>query len=65
MIDDVPILLKSEGLNSVPDVLSLIFEYLLANAGDFIKWVVEVKRQEKDDTGLSKEEKGRLTLKVS
>lgn len=64
LIDDVPVLLRSEGLHSVPDVLSLIFKSLLANAGDFIKWVAEVRRQEEDGSGLSKEEKGRLAVKV-
>jgi len=64
LIDDVPIFLRSEGLNNIPDALSLIFKSVLANAGDFIKWVAEVGRREEDGSGLSKEEKGRLSIKV-
>jgi len=64
LIDDVPIFLRSEGLNNIPDALSLIFKSVLANAGDFIKYVVEVRRREEDGSGLSKEEKGRLSIKV-
>ena len=64
LIDDVPMLLRSEGLNSIPDALSLIFKSVLANAADFIKWVAEVRRREEDGSGLSKEEKGRLAIKV-
>lgn len=63
LIDDVPVLLKSGTLNSVPDVLSLILKSLPANAGDFIKWVAEVRRQEENGSSLSKEEKGRLAVK--
>ncbi|KAG1359741.1 glutathione gamma-glutamylcysteinyltransferase 1 [Cocos nucifera] len=63
LIDDVPILLKSEGLSSVPEVLFLLFKSLPANAGDFIKWVAEVRRQEEDGSILSKEEEERLAAK--
>lgn len=63
LIEDVPVLLKSGTLNNVPEVLSLIFKSLPANAGDFIKWVAEVRRQEENGSCLSKEEKGRLAVK--
>nr|XP_010935936.1 glutathione gamma-glutamylcysteinyltransferase 1 isoform X1 [Elaeis guineensis] len=63
LIDDVPILLKSEGLQTVPEVLNIIFKSLPANAGDFIKWVAEVRRQEEDEPRLSMEEKERLAVK--
>lgn len=63
-IDDVPLLLKSEDLKTVPQVLSLLFQNLLANAGDFITWIAEVRRREEDGSNLSEGEKGRLALKV-
>lgn len=64
LIDDVPILLKSEGLHTIPEVLNIIFNSLPANAGDFIKWVAEVRRLEEDGPRLSMEEKERLAVKV-
>lgn len=60
---DVPVLLKSDDLKSVPEVLSVIFESLPAHAGDFIKWIAEVRRQEEDGSSLSKEEKARIAAK--
>ncbi|XP_020250398.1 glutathione gamma-glutamylcysteinyltransferase 1-like isoform X2 [Asparagus officinalis] len=63
LIDDVPILLKAEGLKAVPDVLSLILRSLLSRAGDFINWVVEVRLREEDGSAVSQEEKGRLAVK--
>ncbi|XP_010943665.2 glutathione gamma-glutamylcysteinyltransferase 1 isoform X2 [Elaeis guineensis] len=62
-IDDVPLLLKSEDLKTVPQVLSLLFQHLPANAGDFITWITEVRRREEDGSNLSEEEKGRLAIK--
>ncbi|XP_072966627.1 glutathione gamma-glutamylcysteinyltransferase 1-like isoform X2 [Typha angustifolia] len=63
LLDDVPNLVKSASLNSVTAVLFLLFKNLPASAGDFIKWVAEVRRQEEDGSSLSKEEKERLALK--
>ncbi|WOL05194.1 glutathione gamma-glutamylcysteinyltransferase 1 [Canna indica] len=63
LIDDVPMLLKSEDPKSVSQVLSLILKCLPASAGDFIKWVAEVRRQEEGGSTLTEEEKERLTLK--
>ncbi|WOL05120.1 glutathione gamma-glutamylcysteinyltransferase 1 [Canna indica] len=64
LIDDVPMLLKSEDPKSVSQVLSLILKCLPASAGDFIKWVAEVRRQEEGGSTLTEEEKERLALKV-
>lgn len=64
LIDDVPILLKSEDLKNVHEVLSLLLMSLPACAGNFIKWVAEVRRQEEEGSSLSKEEKDRLAVKV-
>ncbi|KAF6156201.1 hypothetical protein GIB67_030204 [Kingdonia uniflora] len=63
LMDDVPILLKSEDVKDVQNVLSVLFESPPAKFGEFIKWVAEVRRQEDGDISLSKEEKGRLTTK--
>nr|CAD1820899.1 unnamed protein product [Ananas comosus var. bracteatus] len=63
LVDEVPILLKSETLDSVPAVLSLFIKSLPSSAGDFIKWVAEVRRQEEGGSTLSNEEKARLALK--
>lgn len=65
LVDEVPILLKSETLDTVPAVLSLFIKSLPSSAGDFIKWVAEVRRQEEGGATLSNEEKARLALKVS
>lgn len=64
LIEDVPLLLESENPDTVYDVLCLIFSSLPASAGEFIKWVAEVKRHEENGASLSMEEKGRLTAKV-
>ncbi|XP_039128728.1 glutathione gamma-glutamylcysteinyltransferase 1-like isoform X1 [Dioscorea cayenensis subsp. rotundata] len=60
---DVPILLKSDDLKTVPEVLSVIFQSLPAHAGDFIKWIAEVRRQDEDGSSLSNEEKARIAAK--
>jgi hypothetical protein len=64
-VEDVPNLLKDESLNNVTTLLSHLVESLPANAGDLIKWVIEVRRKEDGESSLSKEEKERLALKVS
>ncbi|KAF5183794.1 Glutathione gamma-glutamylcysteinyltransferase [Thalictrum thalictroides] len=63
LMDDVPSLLKSEDVNDVEKVLSVVFTSLPTNFTEFIKWVAEVRRQE--DGALSKKEKGRLSVKMS
>ncbi|KAK9083155.1 hypothetical protein Scep_029626 [Stephania cephalantha] len=62
LMDDVPSLLKSDGVDDVQKVLSIVFTSLPDNFGEFIKWVAEVRRKE-DGTNLSEEEKGRLLVK--
>ena len=64
-VEDVSNLLKDESLDTVTALLSHLVESLPANAGDLIKWVVEVRRKEEGISSLSKEEKERLVLKVS
>ncbi|KAJ4776312.1 Glutathione gamma-glutamylcysteinyltransferase 1 [Rhynchospora pubera] len=61
--EDVPKLLRSETVNSVQALFSLLFRTLPASAADFIKWVVEVRRQEEGVSSLSPEERERLNLK--
>nr|QCX35398.1 phytochelatin synthase 2 [Arundo donax] len=63
--EDLPNLLKAEGLDNVPTLLSCLIDSLPANAGALIKWVVEVRRKEEGGPSLSKEEKERLSLKES
>ncbi|KAJ4776314.1 Glutathione gamma-glutamylcysteinyltransferase 1 [Rhynchospora pubera] len=61
--EDVPKLVRSETVNSVQALFSLLFRTLPSSAGDFIKWVVEVRRQEEGVSSLSPEERERLNLK--
>ncbi|XP_068654853.1 glutathione gamma-glutamylcysteinyltransferase 1 isoform X2 [Aristolochia californica] len=63
LIEDVPVLLKSEDIDDVQKVLSVVFTSLPTSAEDFIKWVAEVRRQEEGAQSLSKEEKARLDAK--
>ncbi|XP_031483963.1 glutathione gamma-glutamylcysteinyltransferase 1-like isoform X2 [Nymphaea colorata] len=63
LFDEVPSLLKSDGINTVQKVLSVIFTFLPSSITHFIKWIAEVRRQEGGKTKLSEEEKGRLALK--
>ncbi|CAA6673266.1 unnamed protein product [Spirodela intermedia] len=63
LIEDVPLVLESENPVTIYEVLCLVFSSLPASAGEFIKWVAEVKRHEENGTSLSMEEKGRLTAK--
>ncbi|PKA60595.1 Glutathione gamma-glutamylcysteinyltransferase 1 [Apostasia shenzhenica] len=65
LTEDVPLLLKSNRLHSVSDVVSLILERFPENAGDFIKWIAEVRMKEEDKNSsiLSEEEKARLSVK--
>lgn len=63
--EDLPSLLKAENLDNVPILLSHLIGSLPANAGSFIKWVVEVRRTEEGGQCLSEEEKERLLVKVA
>uniref|UniRef100_A0ACD5VB30 Uncharacterized protein n=1 Tax=Avena sativa TaxID=4498 RepID=A0ACD5VB30_AVESA len=62
-VEDVPNLLKDESLDNASTLLSHLVESLPANAGDLIKWVIEVRRKEEGGSSLSKEEQERLNLK--
>lgn len=62
LMDDVPLLLQSEEVKDIQDVLSVVIMSLPSNFEDFIKWVAEVRRRE--DGSLSTEEKARLAVKV-
>jgi len=62
-VEDLPDLLKAESLGNVRTILSRFIDSLPANAGSFIKWVVEVRRKEDEGSCLSKEEKERLSVK--
>ncbi|PNX74574.1 phytochelatin synthase, partial [Trifolium pratense] len=63
LMDDVPVLLKSEDVKDIHKVLSVIFTSLPSNFEEFIKWVAEIRRREDGDSSLSAEEKTRLTVK--
>lgn len=64
LIDDVPVLLQSEMPENINQILYLILKSLPTCAGNFIKWIAEVRRQEEDGSGVTNEEKERLALKV-
>lgn len=63
LMDDVPLLLKSEDIKDIKKVLSVVFTSLPSNSDEFIKWVAEVRRREDGGESLSQEEKGRLAVK--
>lgn len=64
LMDDVPLLLQSEEVKDIQDVLSAVIMSLPSNFEDFIKWVAEVRRREDGTQSLSIEEKARLAIKV-
>lgn len=64
LMDDVPLLLKSDNVNNIQKVISVIFTSLPSSFEEFIKWVAEVRRREDGGQGLSPEEKARLSVKV-
>ncbi|XP_062080109.1 glutathione gamma-glutamylcysteinyltransferase 1-like isoform X2 [Humulus lupulus] len=63
LMDDVPLLLKSESVKDIQKVISIIFTSLPSNFEEFIKWVAEVRRREDGSQGVSPEEKARLSVK--
>ncbi|CAK8543633.1 unnamed protein product [Lathyrus sativus] len=63
LMDDVPFLLKSEDVQDIYKVLSIIFTSLPSNFEEFIKWIAEIRRHEDGDSSLSEEEKTRLAVK--
>lgn len=64
LMEEVPVLLSSDKVKDMKDVIYTVFSSLPSNFSDFIKWVVEVRRQEEGTQKLSEEEKGRLAVKV-
>ncbi|KAF7818451.1 glutathione gamma-glutamylcysteinyltransferase 3-like isoform X1 [Senna tora] len=64
LTEDVPLLLKSEDLEDIQKVLSVIFKSPPAELRGFITWVAEVRRQEDGNLTLSEEERGRLAIKA-
>lgn len=63
-MDDVPLLLKSEDVKDVDQVVSVIVSSLPSKSEQFIKWVAEIRRREDGGPSLSTEEKARLAIKV-
>ncbi|XP_065874965.1 glutathione gamma-glutamylcysteinyltransferase 1-like [Euphorbia lathyris] len=63
LVDGVPLLLKSEDVKDIHNLLYVVFKSLPSNFGEFIKWVAEVRRQEDGGISLSQEESGRLSIK--
>ncbi|XP_047327818.1 glutathione gamma-glutamylcysteinyltransferase 1-like [Impatiens glandulifera] len=63
LIEEVPILLKSEDMNDVNAVLTIISSSFPSDLGGFIKWVAEVRTREDGGQSLSQEERARLTIK--
>ncbi|KAI4301068.1 hypothetical protein L6164_034385 [Bauhinia variegata] len=63
IIDDVPLLLKSEDVKDIQKVLSVIITSLPSNFREFIKCIAEFRRQENGSTSLSPEEKAWLDIK--
>lgn len=63
LTEEVPLLISSDSIKDVKDVLSSILSSLPSNFLEFIKWVAEVRRQEDGNQSLSEEETGRLALK--
>lgn len=64
LMDDVPVLLSSDNMKDVKNVLATIFMSLPSDFAEFIKWVAEIRIKEEGDQALSKEEKERLAIKV-
>lgn len=64
LMEEVPVLLSSDKVKDMKDVIYTVFSSLPSNFSDFINWVVEVRRQEDGTQKLSEEEKGRLAVKV-
>lgn len=57
-------LLSSDNMQNVENVLATVFTSLPADFAEFIKWVAEIRREEDSNQSLSEEEKGRLGIKV-
>nr|Q2TE74.2 RecName: Full=Glutathione gamma-glutamylcysteinyltransferase 2; AltName: Full=LjPCS2-7R; AltName: Full=Phytochelatin synthase 2 [Lotus japonicus] len=64
LTENVPLLLKSEDLKDIQEVLSVVFKSPPSELREFITWIAEVRRQEDGNLTLSEEEKGRLVIKA-
>ncbi|KAK4281314.1 hypothetical protein QN277_012827 [Acacia crassicarpa] len=64
LTEDVPLLLKSEGLEDIQKLLSVVFKSPPIELRGFITWIAEVRRQEDGNLTLSEEERGRLAIKA-
>uniref|UniRef100_A0A2P2IV60 glutathione gamma-glutamylcysteinyltransferase n=1 Tax=Rhizophora mucronata TaxID=61149 RepID=A0A2P2IV60_RHIMU len=60
---DVPLLLRTEDVKHIEDILTIVFRSPPSGLKEFIQWVAEVRRQEDVETILNEEEKGRLAIK--
>jgi hypothetical protein len=63
-IEVVPNLLRDNSVDNVLTILSRLVNHLPPNAGNFIKWVIEVRRQEEGGSSPSKEANEMPFLKV-
>ncbi|KAM7254306.1 hypothetical protein ACFE04_031988 [Oxalis oulophora] len=63
LLDDFPLLLRSDDVKDIEKVLSVFFTSLPSNFGDFVKWTVQVRNQEDGGRNMSPEEKARLFVK--
>ncbi|XP_028777881.1 glutathione gamma-glutamylcysteinyltransferase 3-like isoform X1 [Neltuma alba] len=64
LAEEVPLLLKSEDLEDIQKLLSVIFKSPPIELRGFITWIAEVRRQEDGNLTLSEEERGRLAIKA-
>lgn len=64
LTEEVPLLLKTEDVKDVQELLTVVFKLPPPNLRQFIKWVAEVREQEDGNVKLSVEERGRLAVKV-
>ncbi|KAG8363707.1 hypothetical protein BUALT_Bualt19G0050400 [Buddleja alternifolia] len=63
LTEDVPVLLSSDNVKDIKDVVSTVFSSLPSDFAEFSKWVAEVHTKEDGGKSLSQEEKGRLAIK--
>ncbi|KAJ0252596.1 Glutathione gamma-glutamylcysteinyltransferase 1 [Hirschfeldia incana] len=61
--EDVPRLVSSQHVDSVENILSVVFRSLPSHFNQFIRWVAEIRIREDVNQHLSAEEKSRLNLK--
>ncbi|KAJ4726930.1 Phytochelatin Synthase, Glutathione gamma-glutamylcysteinyltransferase [Melia azedarach] len=64
LTEEAPLLIKSDDVKDVENLLSILYKSAPADLKESIKWVAEVGRQEDGRVTLSEEEKGRLVVKI-